>query len=199
MRRLLRTLTVMLAIIGAATVLTVATPVTGICAHRLAGPILDPTGPVLIVLTAAPPVDGMLSDSSYWRAVYAVRAWRSGGFERILISGYQSAAMKQFLSDGGVPADRIDLEERSTSTRESAEFTALLLRGKSPARPVLMTSDYHMWRALRCFEKAGLPVAPRPIPDAIKRSAAWYNRPTVLCIELEELCKIAGYRVRGWI
>jgi hypothetical protein len=38
-------------------------------------------------LTArAGPVDDML-DSTCWRAIYTVRAWRTGGFERIPLSG----------------------------------------------------------------------------------------------------------------
>lgn len=188
-----------LAVIGAVTVLTVATPFTTLLARRLSGPILNPSAPVLIVLTAAGPVDGVLSDSTYWRAVYTVRAWREGSFQRILLSGKESAVLKRFLASEGIPADKIDLEERSASTHESALFTASLLHDQAASPPVLLTSDYHMYRARKCFAKAGLAIVPRPVPDAIKRGADWYNRPTILAIELIELCKIAGYRVRGWI
>jgi uncharacterized SAM-binding protein YcdF (DUF218 family) len=187
------------ACIGGMAVLTVATPLTTFCAHRLSGPILDPAAPLLIVLTAAGPVDGLLSDSSYWRSVYAIRAWRTGKFQRILLTGEQSAVMKSFLVNGGVPADRIDLEGKANSTRQSALFTAAMLHGRKDPPPVLLTSDYHMFRARKCFEKAGLAVAPHPIPDAIKRSADWSNRPAILVIEIQELLKIGGYRVRGWL
>lgn len=197
--RLTRWLTVLLAVTGGIAILTMATPATTVFAHRLAGPITAPTAPLLIVLTAAPPIDGMLSESSYWRSIYAVRAWRSGAFERILLSGEHAAVMKRLLVSEGVPSDRIDLEEKARSTRESAEFTAALLRDRKGPPPVLMTSDYHMFRARKCFAKAGIAVAPRPIPDAIKRSAEWYNRPTILAIEIGEIMKIAGYRLRGWI
>ena len=188
-----------LAIIGGLAVVTIATPLTTFCAHRLAGQILDPSGPLLIVLTAASPVDGMLSDSSYWRSVYAVRAWRTGGFQRILLTGEQSGVMQHFLVSEGVPADRIDVEGKARSTRESALFVAAMLHGRRGAPPVLLTSDYHMFRARKCFEKAGLPVAPHPVPDAIKRSADWSNRPAILAVEVQEFLKIAGYRVRGWL
>ena len=56
-----------------------------------------------------------------------------------------------------------------------------------------------MFRARKCFEKAGLPVAPHPVPDAIKRSADWSNRPAILAVEVQEFLKIAGYGVRGWL
>ena len=98
-----------------------------------------------------------------------------------------------------MPADRIELEEKAASTRENALFTAAMLRGWQGPPPVLLTSDYHMFRARKCFEKAGIAVAPRPVPDAIKRSSEWYNRPTILAIEIVEVSKIAGYRLRGWI
>ena len=197
--RLGRLLTAVFAIAGGISILTLATPVTSLLGHRLAGPITEPTGPLLIVLTAATPVDGILSESSYWRSVYAVRAWHTGAFNRILLSGQQSSVMKHFLVSEGIPADRIDLEDRSNTTRESALFAAAMLHPPVTPPPVLMTSDYHMLRARKCFEKAGLPVAARPIPDAIKRSAAWYNRPTILVVELQEMVKLAGYRLRGWI
>ncbi len=194
-----RFLTRIFAAIGLVTVLTLITPATTFLAHRLSGPILAPTAPLLIVLTGADPIDGMLSESTYWRAIYAIRAWRTGAFSHILLSGKQSNAMKQFLVSEGVPASEVDLDEQSASTHESAIAVAALLRGKTGAPPVLMTSDYHMYRASRCFEKAGLTVAPRPIPDAIKLADDWYNRPSVLAIEIEEACKVAGYRLRGWI
>jgi uncharacterized SAM-binding protein YcdF (DUF218 family) len=199
MARPFRLLVGVLAVIGALAVLTLTTPVTGICAHRMSGPILAPTASLLIVLTAAEPVDDMLSGSTYWRAIYTVRAWRTGGFERILLSGRQSDVMKRFLVSQGIPASQIDLEEKANSTRESALFISAMFRGHSGPPPVLMTSDYHMFRARKCFEKVGFPIVPRPIPDAIKRAADWSNRPTILAIEIEEFCKIAGYRLRGWI
>ena len=197
--RLFRFVVGVFALIGVVVVLTVATTATTVWGHRLSGPIIEPTSTVLIVLTGAGPIDGMLSESSYWRCIYAIRAWRTGSFQRILLSGEQSAVMKRLLVSEGVPSDRVDLEEKARSTRESALLTAAMLRGRSGPPPVLMTSDYHMFRARRCFEKVGLAVVPRPFPDAIKRSAEWYNRPTILAIEIGEVCKIVGYRLRGWI
>ena len=197
--RLFRFVVGVFALIGVVVVLTVATTATTVWGHRLSGPIIEPTSTVLIVLTGAGPIDGMLSESSYWRCIYAIRAWRTGSFQRILLSGEQSAVMKRLLVSEGVPSDRVDLEDKARSTRESALRTAAMLSGQSGPPPVLMTSDYHMFRARRCFEKVGLAVAPRPIPDAIKRSAEWYNRPTILAIEIVEVSKIVGYRLRGWI
>src|ERR1039458_1771425 len=75
--RLFRFVVGVFALIGVVVVLTVATTATTVWGHRLSGPIIEPASTVLIVLTGAGPIDGMLSESSYWRCIYAIRAWRT--------------------------------------------------------------------------------------------------------------------------
>lgn len=137
--------------------------------------------------------------SSFWRSVYALRVYREGGVRHIVLSGAEVAPlMRDFLVSQGVPADRILLETTSRSTRENALYTRQLLN-VLPGRKVLLTSDYHMWRACRVFRKAGLPVVPRPIPDATKRSGFWQDRWSVWLDECIETTKIFYYWVRNWI
>jgi uncharacterized SAM-binding protein YcdF (DUF218 family) len=167
-------------------------------AARLAGPWNDPQGRVLIVL-GADVLDGVVvGQGSYWRSVYAVRAWKEGAFERVILAG---VPMRTFLVGNGVPEEAILVEGRSTSTRENALFTMDLLRKRSDlAGPyVLLTSDYHMWRARRAFAKAGLEVRPRPFPDAIKRFNDWRQRILVTMDLAVESAKICYYRARDWI
>lgn len=172
--------------------------------QALAGPWNDPKGDTLIVLGADMQQDGTLGLSSYWRAVYASRVWREGGFTRILVSGAGSSpvpvsvAMQEFLVCRGTPEASIQVEEQSNSTRENALATAQLLGGGG-GRKVLLTSDYHMYRAYRVFRKAGLDVAPRPFPDAGKRSHDWRDRWRVFWDLTLESSKIGYYRIRGWI
>jgi len=168
-------------------------------ATLLAGPWNDPTGPTLIVL-GGDSLDRILGESSYWRSVYAVRAWREGGVRRIILSGDEAVTepMRDFLVGGGVPAEAILIEGRSRSTRENALYTAELAYSV-PGPYVLLTSDYHMWRASRAFAKAGLAVRPRPFPDALKRFNDWRRRLPVFLELVEESGKIAYYRAHGWI
>ena len=63
---------------------------------------------------------------------------------------------------------------------------------------MLLTSDYHMFRARRAFRKAGLEVEPRPFPDADKRLNNWRARWQVVLDLGVETVKIVYYRVRGW-
>jgi uncharacterized SAM-binding protein YcdF (DUF218 family) len=83
--------------------------------------------------------------------------------------------MREFLACQGVPVTAIEVEMRSSNTRENALNVARLLAGENRGK-VLLTSDYHMYRAARAFAKAGLTVAPWPFPDGIKRSQRRLNR-----------------------
>src|SRR6266542_5533380 len=98
----------LLAALGLLLVVVSVTPVTGWYARKLAGPWNDPKGDVLIVLGGSELTPGMVGQSSYWRSVYALRAWREGGFRRVLLCGAGVAAdMQQFLLFQGVPAPAI--------------------------------------------------------------------------------------------
>jgi uncharacterized SAM-binding protein YcdF (DUF218 family) len=140
------------------------------------------------------------------RAVYAVRAWREGHFQRILVSGGQvgshgpslASAVAHFLIGSGVPPEAISLEERSTSTYENALFTAALLRDV-PGNKTLLTSDQHMFRASRAFRRQGLKVSLMPIPDTLKRCNNPLERfPLAVGLGTESV-KILYYFARGWI
>ena len=133
----------------------------------------------------------------------AVLAWRRGAAGRVLISGGSPGAplagqMRNFLVHSGVPAERIETDLNSQSTRESALQCAARLRGIT-ATKVLLTSDYHMHRAVRCFRAAGLDVAPRPIPDARKQYMRIEERWSVFLSLVKETAKIVYYRLRGWM
>jgi uncharacterized SAM-binding protein YcdF (DUF218 family) len=166
----------------------------------LAGPWTEPKQGVLIVLSADGVNENMLGQSSYWRSVYAVWAWRDGHFHHMLISGNRTVTlpMRDFVVSQGVPADAVVVEDKSNSTQENASFAAPILRGL-PGPYVLLTSDFHMWRAHRSFTKAGIPVEPRPIPDAAKRITQWTARWQVFLDLMVETSKIGYYWSRGWI
>jgi uncharacterized SAM-binding protein YcdF (DUF218 family) len=182
------------------------TPFAPWYARILAGNWTDSDGDVLIVLGADGEPDGLVGAYSYWRCVYAVRAWREGHFKRIVVSGgpiegspYSVAStMRDFLVSSGVPKEAVYLEDRSRSTRENALFTKQLIAGW-PGKKVLLTSDLHMFRAWRVFRKVGLDVTPRPAPDTIKGSRSWLARWNHSFGLVVETVKIVYYAARGWI
>lgn len=204
MPRLLRSIRNVLAGIGLLFVAVAALPIDEMWLGRTVGPWNDPKGDILIVL-GAESMNDMMGPSSYWRAVYAVRVWRDGGFRQVVLSGGTSNGgapiaeqMRDFLVCHGVPAAAILLEARSIDTHENAVFTTSLLASDG-GRKVLLTSDTHMFRAYRAFRKAGMAVEPRPFPDAGKRIGRWTNRWGVFLDLCGEAGKTAYYRMRGWI
>ena len=189
-----------LALIGFLWLFATVTPIDTWWATQLAGSWTDPKGDVLVVLGGSILEDGVLGESSYWRAVYAVRIWKEGGFKQIVVCGGNStaSAIRDFLIANGVPADSIILESSSRSTRENALFAKPVLESL-PGTKVLLTSDYHMFRAERTFSKAGVEIAPRPFPDVRKRSQHLLGRwPAFLDLSVESM-KIVYYKLKGWI
>jgi len=206
LRRAWRAAVALLAAVGFLVLFVTVTPLVEWWGRRLGDVWADSKGDTLIVLGGSMLDHGVIGVSSYWRSVYAARAYHDDGFRRIIVSGGPagdpttpvSAAMRDFLICEGVPAEVITIEAESDSTRENAVRTARLLEGDT-SRKVLLTSDYHMYRASRAFAKAGIRVAPRPFPDVVKMAQRYEGRwPGFLMLCLET-AKIGYYRLRGWI
>ncbi len=182
------------------------TPVTHWYANRLSESWTDPDGDILIVLGADEQYPNIIGLSSYWRTVSAIRAWRTGHFRALVVSGGPQEGTEEpvavvigrFLVLNGIPRDKLFLETRSGSTRENALFTASMIAGW-PGKKVLLTSDYHMFRARRAFEAAGLDVIPRPFPDVLKQYNSFWNREYCVVALGSETGKIAWYWWKGWL
>ena len=186
------------AAIGLITVLVMATPIVTWWALAYSGPLERPKGDILILLAAAKDDRGGISFSSYWRARHALLAWQTGGFKKIVISGGGGPGILDFLLGIGIPRDAIVAERRSTSTRENAIQTARLIQNL-PGKKVLLTSDFHMYRALRVFRKLGIDVTPMAVPDVLHSAENWKGRFSGFETMLIESTKIVYYRLRGWI
>src|SRR6266700_4461788 len=127
-RNLGRVLTRLLAVIGLITVLVISTPIVSWWARARSGPIEQPRGDVLILLSAASDDRGGISYSSYWRARQALYAWQTGGFKKIVISGGGGPGILNFLVAYGNPREAIVAEWGSMSTHENGIETARLLQ-----------------------------------------------------------------------
>lgn len=100
-----------------------------------------------------------LSEPSLHRLFAAVALWRRSPGAHLVISGGGSGVPDSVLLRGlavrlGVPADVIEIEDRSRTTWENAMYTSRL----SPAVPKriwLVTSALHMPRALGAFRAWG--------------------------------------------
>src|SRR5262249_18788817 len=74
----------------------------------------------------------------------------------------ESRATMAFVLDEGIEPGRLVLDEQSRSTHENAVFAKDLIRPKPPQNWVLVTSAYHMPRAVAAFRAVDWPVIPYP-------------------------------------
>jgi uncharacterized SAM-binding protein YcdF (DUF218 family) len=202
---MMTTLVRVLAAIGLLVIIVTCTPAVQWAGRRLAGPWEQPQGDVLVVLGAAVDQSGTLSYSSYLRAEYARRAFRDGHFRRMLILGGRkrtsppvSLAMKSYMEYSGLPGGLIDTEITSISTRENALEARRFLTDPNES-VVVLTSDYHAYRAERVFRKAGLRPKMWPIPDVCKRGANPALRWSAFVDLVIESAKIVYYFARRWM
>lgn len=152
--RLRRTAVFVCAFVGLVFLLATFSPFVRWYGKKLAGSWTDPRGDILIVLGASS-VEGFPGANTVLRCMYAVRAYQEGGFRKIVISGrLVGPHMRNLLIAEGVPPEVIVIEENSISTRENAVNVVRLLSGEAGSK-VLMTSDYHMFRAARAFPQDG--------------------------------------------
>lgn len=191
----------MLAAVGLLIVVPTFTPLTQWWTHWLTGPRWDrPSGDTLIVLGGAAAAGNLMGYSSYWRSVYAVDAWRTAKFRRIVFSGSDGIAesMAAFLQVHEVPSEVLAVEKRARSTEENAAFVKEMLPPGTTGRIALMTSDFHMRRSLALFERAGFRnLIVIPVPDAGKRATNWLLRWEV-CIDLAtETAKLLVQKLTG--
>ena len=104
----------------------------------------------------------VLGGSSF-HGMDAVEALSRGYPEaRIIFSGFSSTAINRFVRLGGDPA-RAYVESRPLTTFEDAVYSAALLKPKPSERWLLVTSAFHMPRAVGCFRAAGFHVQPYPV------------------------------------
>ena len=167
--------------------LIVFTPFVRVTAEALATDWYEGDGDVLVVLGGSMLVAGTgpnatLGYDSYIRSVYAGWYLQAYHFRFAVVSGGDglAQALAKFLIASGVPGDAILLETRSQTTYENALYVKALLQQHllltQNSRIVILTSDYHSWRARQVFEHCGVPVRVIPVPDVIKRSASWPYR-----------------------
>lgn len=146
-----------------------------------------PKGDIIVVLgggatSGTPDFDGEgnLSGSAANRLLIAARLHRTTGLP-ILISGgkvfsdtgIESEISKRQLQALGIPAKDIFVENHSLNTEQNARFTAKMLKKYNFSSPILVTSAFHLPRAVIEFAKTGLQILPYP-------SDYWTSRPEKL-------------------
>jgi uncharacterized SAM-binding protein YcdF (DUF218 family) len=88
----------------------------------------------------------------------------SGGTGALIFDeGAEADFALRVFESFGIPRGRVLLEDRSRNTLENAILSKDLARPQPGERWLLVTSAYHMPRAIGIFRKAGFPVEPYPV------------------------------------
>jgi uncharacterized SAM-binding protein YcdF (DUF218 family) len=124
----------------------------------------------------------------------------------VLSSGFvytfrEAQVMRAQAIDEGVPASAIVLEERAKNTHDNVEFVNDLLRERSARRILLVSSPYHMRRALLVWRKQAPEVTVIPTPT---EQSQFYDHARGASLEqlrgiAQEYVAIFAYWRRGWL
>ncbi|MGQ3671651.1 YdcF family protein [Xanthobacter sp. TB0136] len=77
--------------------------------------------------------------------------------------GREAQMMRESLTALGIDPARVELEEYSRNTAENALFAKRLLQPKAGENWLLITSAFHMPRAVGCFRAVDFPIIPAPV------------------------------------
>lgn len=124
---------------------------------------------------------------------YLIPSGGRGGDEKIS----EAEAMKRYLIENEIPADHILAEDQSATTFENLANSKKIIDARGGRRyTALVTSNYHVYRALRYCKKVGLQCT------GIGSRVAFYYWPSALIreyIAVHAEKKHAVMLVAGWI
>jgi uncharacterized SAM-binding protein YcdF (DUF218 family) len=140
---------------------------------------------------------------------------RSGRARSAVISGgvhepegipvVEASLLARQLEDWGISPARLVVDDRAINTRENALNVADIARVRGWKDLVMVTSAYHVRRALGCFNAVGLAVDVLPVDfrayDPGVRSGSWLPRAASLFVSTSALREWFGrgvYAAKGW-
>lgn len=136
--------------------------VVGMLIYRVSTAPAPENYDAIIVLGAQVKPSGELSLQLTWRLDAAWEAWQQHNCP-VVVCGAQGAdepmpeahAMRAYLKGLGVPEAQILVDDQSFNTKQNIRNAARLLDG-SAERVLIVTSDYHLPRAMALAEDEGL-------------------------------------------
>jgi len=111
-----------------------------------------------------------LSRFGMMRTIYAAQiakqtglfVYATGGTPLRTHAASESSVMKHWLINFGVDATHIHEENQANTTWENATLTTAMLKKENINTIILVTSAWHMPRAVWCFKQQGLKIIPAP-------------------------------------
>lgn len=147
------------------------------------------------------------------RIPHGLALYKAGKAPLVLVTGGSTTGTRpeaeqigDYLKLMGLPSSALLLERQSLDTRQNAAYSRVLLEGRGVRSVLLVTSAYHMRRAVPLFQRAGFEVIPAPTDfqrlvgkPAVPR---WLPRVDDLGRSTRAIREHVGfvyYRLRGWL
>jgi len=133
----------------------------------------------------------------------------TGGTASFVPGAFSTEALRarQLMAQMGIAPERITIEDKSRNTEENARFTAAIVHPEPSQRWIIVTSAFHMPRAMGVFEKAGFQPIAYPVSfytlgrwtDDLRLEFWPARNLRVLELALHEWIGLAAYRASGRI
>lgn len=115
--------------------------------------------------------DRTFFDKGTDRLLHTIYLYREKKIDSIIVTGGISSLVNKddepeasrisyTLTQCGIPKERIIVEPTARNTHENAVNTAKIVKD---SKCILVTSAFHMRRAMGCFEKENIPFTPFPV------------------------------------
>lgn len=126
----------------------------------------------IIVLGAQVKPDGTPSVALERRLTAALEAYRESP-QLIIVCGAQGQnepmaegdLMREWLLEKGVPPEHVVAETTSFNTRENLTYSKAIMEERGLSEALVVTSDYHVPRALALCSQLGIPASGRGSPS----------------------------------
>jgi uncharacterized SAM-binding protein YcdF (DUF218 family) len=128
-----------------------------------------------VILSAA---DRIVAGAALARKYPNARVIFSGGSPNLISNDAREADYAAMVFDSlGIDHSRLIIERTSRNTLENAEFSKALASPRPGERWLLVTSAFHMPRAVGLFRKAGFPVESYPVDwrTGDRSSLLWFD------------------------
>ena len=161
------------------------------------------------------PADRIHFNKGADRVLHTIELYKLGLIDKIIVTGgsgalltttkSESENLKTVLVQAGVPSDDIILEIKARNTAENALYTKELINPNEQI--ILITSAFHMRRAVACFRKAGMNVTTFPT-DLYSVHYSWtpegwlipnINSLANWDILMKEWMGFIAYKIKGYI
>ena len=154
----------------------------------------------------------VLGDAAERVVAFADLARRHPGLRLIFSGGsgaiigedaVEAGALARFGAALGIEPSRVTLERLSRTTAENARMTAALLAPDADRPWLLVTSAWHMPRAVGAFRAAGVDVVPVPVDYRTSPLRLWRFEPSVASgldrvdMAIREWAGLLAYRLTG--